>query len=253
MFFNFSLMGNTCSLAEIFCMHQMTWEEFQNTREYFEKKALGLMSHEKKNDAVTGVPLENYRTFPIDGRIFYSVQINTFKVIADEFLLVAQRLTPEKFGTGEAYDVIEAIRLVNPIFELQRFSEFLSHEICAYVFEAENGAVVDRMLRIDLFRHLKPAKTGKNEFVGGLLHALKHFSKNGINYSTGKSGHEIAHPQSLVREIIAAFFSLQGTFETPSQYVVLKPYDEEYNLKFVFYQEENTGVFFLNTVYKEPQ
>jgi len=234
-------------------MHQMTPEEFIKTREYFEKKALELMSHEKKNDAVAGVPLQNYRVFQIDKRVFYSAQVNTFKVIADEFLLEAQKLTPEKFSTGEAYDVIEAVRLINPIFELQRFAEFLSHEKCAYIFEAENGEVVDRMLRLDLFRLLKLDKYGKNEFIGGLFHALKHFSKDGINYSTGKSQHEIAHPQALVREIIDAFFSLKGVFETPDQYVVLKPYNDKYNLKFVFYREEKTGVFFLKTVYKEPK
>jgi hypothetical protein len=87
-------------------MHQMTWEEFIKTREYVEKKALQLMSHEKKNDAVTGVPLQNYR-------------------------------------------------------------------VCAYIFEAENGDVVDRMLRLDLFRLLKRDKNGRHEFVGGLFHALK--------------------------------------------------------------------------------
>ena len=33
-------------------MFQMTWEEFQKTRVYVEKKALDLMSHEKKNDTL---------------------------------------------------------------------------------------------------------------------------------------------------------------------------------------------------------
>jgi len=234
-------------------MYQMDRDEFSNTRQYVEKKALELMSHEKKNDAVTGVPLENYRIFQKDGRVFYSVQINTFKVLVDEFLLIAQQANPGKFGTGDAYDVIEAIRLVNPIFELNRFTEFLNHEKCAYVFEGEKGEVVDRILRLDLFRLIKIDKNGKNEFVGGLLHALKHFSKNGINYSTGKSAHDIAHPQHLIGEIIDAFFSTLGIFETPDEYIVLKSHDEKYNLKFVFYREENTGVFFLKTVYKEPK
>jgi hypothetical protein len=231
----------------------MTWEEFQNTRIFVKKKALELMSHEKKNYAVAGVPINNYRVFQTSNRVFYSVQVNTFMVIVDENLHKAQKATPEKFGTGEANDVIEAIRLTHPIFDFDRFADFLSHEKCAYIFEAEGGQVLDRMLRLDLFRLMKPDKDGKNEFIGGLLHALKHFSKDGINYSTGKSNHELAHPQSLVKEIIDAFFSLTGVFETKNQYVVLKPYDDNYNLKFVFYREENTGVFFLKTVYKEPK
>lgn len=230
----------------------MTNEEYHKTREYVQKKALELMSHENRNDAVTGVPLQNYRLFSIDDRFFYSVQGNTFKVVVDEFLMDAQESYPDNFGTGEAHDVIEALRLINPLCELQRFIEYLSHEQFTYVFEAPNGVVVDRILRIDLFRLLKPDKKGKNEFIGGLFHALKHFSKNGVNYSTGVGGHEIDSPQDLVREIVDAFFSLDGEYETPNEYVVLKPYDEGYNLKFVFYREVNTGVFFLKTVYKEP-
>jgi hypothetical protein len=234
-------------------MHQMTSEEFINSRQYIEKKALELMSHENKNYVVTGVPLENYRVFKMHRRAFYSVQINTFKEIVDKFLIKAQRSNPNKFGTGEAYDVIEAVRLVNPIFEQNKFTEFLSQEKCTYVFEEENGKVVDRILRLDLFRFIKFNKSGRSEFVGGLLHALKHFAKDGINYSTGKSTHEIAHPQNLICEIIDAFFSIQGIFETPSKYVVLKTYDDKYNLRFIFYREANTGVFFLKTTYKESK
>lgn len=185
--------------------------------------------------------------------LFYSVQNNTFKVIVDEFLITAQNDNPEKFGTGEAHEVIEAIRLVNPIFELERFVKFLSHERFAYIFEAENGKVVDRILRLDLFRLIKADLKGKNEFIGGLFHALKHFSRNGINYSTGKGGHNIHHPQHLIGQIINAFFSAQGVFETENQYAVINTYDEKYNLKFVFYREGNTGVFFLKTVYKERE
>jgi hypothetical protein len=234
-------------------MHQMSWEEFQKTRKYVEHIALQLMNHEEKNDAVTGVPINNYRIFEINKRIFYSVQVNTYQVIVEQYLIKSQDSTPEKFGTGEAFDVLEAIRLVDPIFELPRFAEFLNNEKCAYIFEAEDGIVVDRMLRLDLFRLLKPDESGKNEFVGGLFHALKHFSRKGINYSTGKANHELMHPQALVQEIVEVFFCLEGIFETENQYVVLKQYDLAYNLKFVFYREKNTGVFFLNTIYKEPR
>ena len=231
----------------------MSHEEFKRTRKYVEEKALALMSHEKKNDAVAGVPLENYRIFQLRGRVFYSVQVNTFMVIADEFLDRAQEQTPEKFGTGNAHDVIEALHLVNPLFDIKWFTDFLKHEKCAYIFEAEDGEVVDRVLRLDLFRHIKLDKEGNPEFIGGLFHALKHFSRNGINYSTGKSNHELPTPQALVAEIVEAFFSVDGVFETPNVYVVLKDYDAVYNLKFIFYREENTGVFFLKTVYKEPK
>src|SRR5690606_17377380 len=110
---------------------------------------------------------------------------------------------------------------------------------CTYVFESEGGEVLDRMLRLDLFRMIKSDKNGNSEFIGGLLHALKHFSKNGTNYSTGSSNHELYNPQELIGEIVNAFFTIDGVFETPDQYVVLRPYENDYNLKFVFYREEN--------------
>ncbi len=233
----------------------MTWEEFQNTRKYVEKKALELMSHENKTDTPTGVPINNYRVFNIGGRTFYSVQINTFMVVVDDFLLKAQQKFPEKFGTGNAYDVLEALRLIQPLWynNAHEIAGFFAKDKCTYVFESEGGEVLDRMLRLDLFRMIKKDQNGNPEFIGGLFHALKHFSKNGINYSTGSSNHELYNPQMLIGEIINAFFTIDGVFETPDQYVVLRPYQNDYNLKFVFYREENTKVFFLKTVYKEPK
>ena len=233
----------------------MTWEEFKTTRAYVERKALELMSHEKKNDAVIGVPIDNYRFFHNGGRTFYSVQINTFMVVVDRYLLEAQRRFPEKFGTGNAYDVIEALRLIQPLSykNAEEMAKFFAKEKCAYVFESERGEIVDRMLRLDLFRIIKDDKNENPEFIGGLFHALKHFSKNGINYSTGKSNHELYSPQAFVEEIVNAFFTIDGVFETPDQYVVLRPYENDYDLKFVFYREENTKVFFLKTVYKVPR
>lgn len=236
-------------------MFEMTWEEFQKTRVYVEQKALDLMSHEKKNDTPTGVPINNYRLLRTEGRTFYSVQINTFMVVVDKYLGEAQLRYPERFGTGNAYDVVEALRLIQPLWynNAEEMVDFFAKDKCTYVFESEEGEVLDRMLRLDLFRMIKNDKEGNPEFIGGLLHALKHFSKNGINYSTGASNHELQNPQTLISEIINAFFTLDGIFETPDQYVVLRPYENDYNLKFVFYREENTGVFFLKTVYKESK
>lgn len=231
-------------------MSQFTHDEFKRIRDFVKKKALHLMRHGEKNYAIVGVPYQNYKLYQIGERLFYSIQTNTFKVIVDDFLIRSQELTPEKFGTGDAIDVIEALLLINPIYDIETFTEFLGNEKCTYILESEKGAVLDRILRLDLFRILRPNEQNKNEFVGGLFHALKHFSKNGINYTTGKSNHELNHPHDLVREIIDAFFIEQGVFQTEQKYVVLKELNENYFVKYVFYRENNTGVFFLKTAYK---
>lgn len=234
-------------------MNQKIYEELQNTRSYVKKKALELMNHEKKSYAVAGVPFQNYRLYKSNSRLFYSVQMNTFKVIVDDFLVRAQTITSEKFGTGEAKDVVEALYMINPMFGLDGFTDYLKNEKCTYIFESEAGVVVDRILRIDLFRLIQKAKNGKGEFTGGLLHALKHFSKQGINYSTGKCNYELDHPHQLIQMIVDAFFVDEGHFENENEYVVLKELDDNYHIKYVFYREQNTGVFFLNTIYKEPK
>ena len=229
----------------------MTREEYQRTRKYVEAKALELMKREKKEHAITGVPLENYRVIQVEGRTFYIVQTNTFKFTMEEVLLRAQKSTPEKFGTGDAIDVIEAMRLQQtwPI-ELPAFAEFITSDKCAYVFESEFGYVKDKMLRLDLARLIRPNKNKeKNEFIGGLLHAFKHFSKEGINYSTGKSNHSLKHPYELVDQIVLAFFTAPGIFENQRDYIVKVPYMKKRKLKFVFYRQENTGIYFLKTTY----
>jgi hypothetical protein len=231
----------------------MTEEEFLQTRKYIETKAIALMDHEKKASVIAGVPFANYKMFEISDRKFYVVQNNTFKVIVDEYLQKAQVFSPENFGTGNAYDVIKALYLIKPFGSFDWFLRFLSEEKFGYVFESADGQVIDRFLRLDLFRLIKDDASGNPEFVGGMLHALKHFSREKINYSTGNYKHELAHPYELITEIIQAFFSTDGSWESNNKYVVLQPYDENYNLKFVFYREENTGVFFLNTAYKKDK
>lgn len=234
-------------------MREITYEELKSTRKYVECKAIELMRSAEKNHAVVGVPYQNYRLYQVGDRLFYSVQTNTFKVIIDDFLIRAQTLMPEKFGTGEAKHVIDALYQINPIFDLDSFTEYLQKEKCTYVFESENGKVIDRILRLDLFRLLQKGKKDKFEFTGGLFHALKHFSKNGVNYSIGKGKLELNHPHELIQSIIEAFFVDKGKFENDKEYVVDKELDEIYNVKYVFHRQPETGVFFLNTVYKEPK
>lgn len=123
----------------------------------------------------------------------------------------------------------------------------------AYVIEIRNGEVIDRILRLDLFRQIDKNGSGKSEFTGGIFHALKHFSHNGQNLFTGKDLHDISHPEVIISLASKAFFVVVGEFENSSKYVSRISLDSDYNLKFVFYLEENTGVFFIITIYKQPK
>ena len=228
----------------------MTWEEFQRTREFIEKKSLDLMKHETKDAAKVGFPINNYRKYLLQGKTFYCIKSNVFKAIIEEYLAQAQKKYPEKFGTGNAIDVIEAIYNLEPTFDLNRFIEFLQNEQFAYIIESKDGEITDKILRIDLFRKLDENEKGQKEFTGGIFHSFKHFSIDNINLSTGQDIHNIQYPEQLLHLATEAFFIAEGNHENPKKLVSFVSMDDNYNLKFVFYLEENTQVYFIKTIHK---
>jgi len=229
----------------------MEWEEFQIIRKWFEEKSLALMKHEGRESATIGVLVDNYTQYTIDGRIFYSVKSNVFKHLIERFYLAAHKNFPDKFGTGNASDVIEALYKIQPVFDLKRYTEFLKYEQFSYLIEFSEGKVSDKVLRLDLFRKLNTNTKGHLEFTGGIMHVLKHFSIKGINLSTGRDIHDIIRVGDVIDLIVRAFFIEKGKFETPKKFVSRINLDEKYCLKFVFYLEEKTNVFFVKTIFKE--
>lgn len=228
----------------------MTWEEFQKTREFIEKKSLDLMKHETKDAAKMGFPINNYRKYLLQGRTFYCIKSNVFKVIIEEYLQKAQKQYPEKFGTGNAIDVITAIYNLEPTFDLNRFVGFLQNEQFAYVIESKDGEITDKILRIDLFRKLDENEKGYKEFTGGIFHSFKHFSVDNVNLSTGQDIHNIQCPEELLHLAAEAFFIAESNHENPKKLVSFVNLDDKYNLKFVFYFEVNTQVYFIKTIHK---
>lgn len=230
----------------------MEWDELQKIREFISHKSLALMKQEKRGSATTGVLLENYMKYHVGGRTFYSVESNVFKHLIEKIYLEVHQQFPEKFGTNKANDVIEALYLTRPLpfFDLQRYGEFLQYEQFAYLFELANGQVSEKVLRLELFRKFDINKKGHPEFTGGLMHVLKHFSVKGTNLSIGKDVNDISGPLDLIELVIRAFFLTEGRFNMPEEFVSLITLNKKYNLKFVFYLEENTKVFFLKTIFK---
>lgn len=211
------------------------------------------MKHETKDAAKVGFPIQNYRKYLIQGRTFYCIKSNVFDAIIDDYHVQAHKKYPEKFGTGNALDVIEAIYLIEPTRDLEWFVNFLRDEQFAYIIESDNGNIIDKILRIDLFRQLDKNDDGQNEFTGGIFHAFKHFSIDDRNLSTGQDVHNIQYPECLLHFATEAFFIAKGTHVTTKELVSRIDLDNNYCLKFVFYFEENTGVYFIKTIHKEPK
>lgn len=228
----------------------MTYEEYKKARYYIETKALALMKHEGRAFAKAGLPINNYNKHEVGGREFYTVRTNVFKAIIDSVYLEAHDKFPERFGTGNADDILKAIFDVEPIFDFDNFPNFLQNEQFAYAIENKKGEVEEKVLRIDLFRQLDLKDDTKKEFTGGIFHVLKHFSHKGKNLSTGSQIYDISSLETIIELAIKAFFVSDGHFETASKYVSTIDYNDDHKFKFVFYLEENTKVFFIKTIHQ---
>lgn len=230
----------------------LIYTDYLAARNFVEAKSLGLMRHEKKDYAKTGFPIQNYRVHDILGRTFYSVRTNVFREILNDVLLEATGRYPERFGTGNAEDVIKAIYDIEPMFTIDRFVDFLRTEQFCYIFEKVSGDQNNDILRIDLFRKLDK-KGDVFDFTGGIFHALKHFSYSGTNLSTGKDVNDITHPAHIITLAIKAFFLETREVISVKEFHSTISVSERYNLRFVFYFEENTAVYFVKTIFKESK
>lgn len=230
----------------------MTFEEYQFIRDFIHDKSLRLMINQNKNYATTGFPIENYTSLNIKGNNYYIVKTNPFKLIVDEVLIEASEKSPDKFGTGCAKDVLDAIfKIDSASFSLEKFINFLQTEQFCYVVEKTKEGLTDRILRIDLFRQLKVNDIGKFDFVGGLFHTMKHFSYKGKPLSTGNEKNDIPYIEHLIVSITQAFFSPKLKLKEKQNYTSFLKIDSEYNLRVEFYYEEKTNVYFINTAFKE--
>ena len=100
-----------------------------------------------------------------------------------------------------------------------------------------------------MFRSTEPNKKDKTkiDFVGGLLHTLKHFSVNDHNLSTGKYIYNVFDIHHIVYLIGMAFRLKIGE---GAKYLSTQTLDKDIMLA-SFYKEKNTGIFFLNSYYKK--
>lgn len=156
-----------------------------------------------------------------------------------------------KRGTGDAEDVIDALYNTSGYKywgTKQDYINFLTGHACCYVVYQDNGIFSD-ILRIDMFRSTMPNKEDptKIDFVGGLLHTLKHFSIKDQNLSTGTYIYNIFDIRHIIYLIGMAFRLKKGE---GTKYKSLQQLTNAIMLA-SFYKEEVTGIFFLNSYYKK--
>lgn len=228
---------------------EISWEDFQASRDFIEEKALAMMSHRKKDAVKVGFPLQNYTILALKDRRFYLIKSNVFKVLVDSLIIETIEKKPDNFGTKNADDVINAIYEMEPVGTLSSFPSFLQEEQFCYIIENDKGKF-EKILRIDLFGKLHQTQN-RTEFIGGLLHALKHFAYQGKPLSTHDGGHEIININSLLAQIGTAFFTIPLIHQEKRNFLIYVPLNDKYQLRMSIYYEKETDMYYLNTVFKE--
>lgn len=222
-----------------------------------------IWEHENNERKKRGKSLDMYQNgFPIneiyhcktedEGEDFYIIYNTGFLSTILRQIKLAQQQYPQKFGTGNADDLIDALYDVSNYRLLGDRTDYLNHLIdwnCCYVVYRKNSGYKD-ILRIDLLRDTKPNKNDhtKVDIVGGLLHVLKHFSIDGKNLGTGTDINNVFDVTHLVY-LIAMAFRLKKK-DDKCKYEAIQKFDT-YVMHASFYRNPTTGVYYLNTYFKD--
>ncbi len=242
----------------------ITIEEYKTIMPMLANKCHALWEHENEV-AKTGADLKNTFIGQVaylnclafnynDGSKIYKLMTNKSKHILKEDYYEAMDRYPDKFGTGDANDVLEALYLCSGAYQMKwdiiRYVDYLKNDGSTfYYYQNPDGSLSDDVLKLDFFRIIQD----NGEFTGGLFHAFKHFSINEKNLSTNKNEiNNIGSIDNLLRIIAEAFYKYgrtKVTEESPNEKVSLPCFDERHYLQFVFYKEEISGTYFLKTCY----
>lgn len=239
----------------------ISFEEYDALKAYLEPKLLELWRHENEvrkergleglNYFQTGFPITEVYHYHVEGdHNFYIIfNVSCHRLLRDG-ILEALDAFPEKFGTGNAMDVVDALyegSYFNSFGDKDRYIKFLADNACCYVVYA-NGTEFGDILRLDTFRSVEAKKNNPNvyDFTGGLLHVLKHFSHEGRNLAVGRDVHDLFDLEHLVYLIAMAFRLKEG--EGCSWTAIQDLHVGQ--MRAAFYKEETTGVYFIKTYHR---
>lgn len=238
-------------------MRLVTLDEYKEITPIIKKEMMELAMHENKNSWFVQTAINNcYVRGLSDGTQLFQLFSPGFINIIEVDYIAALKESSELFGTGNAKDVIHALYLQaknkhNCCWDENRYTEYLSNENFCLLIHKKDLIYKDDILRIDLFRQLKESKKkpGSFEFIGGIFHALKHFSveEQCASILTNQNV-KLFDVEQLIYPIANAFFKgdwikgkRKNTFESSTNYL-----NKLFSLE--FYKEDNRKVSFVNTV-----
>ena len=234
--------------------------KFRQISSILEKRTKIIWEHENKNRKEKGEnELEMYQygfsiadcySATVDGiSLFFVFNYSFLDIISDKILSAIEK-DPNSFGTGNAQDVINALyELSNMGYSQEDYISYLQDFACCYVLYEDKQRLSPNILRIDLLRYLKDNETTqKKEFVGGLLHSLKHFSKDGINLSVGKDVNDVSNMEDILIYIGKAFIGCGQN--NPKVNLVEISIKGGKRMKFAFYYDTDKDTYYLNTAHR---
>lgn len=131
---------------------------------------------------------------------------------------------------------------------IEKYENFLIDHPCCYIVNHDGKNFEDDILRIDMFRIIQSSQEveGTEDFTGGLMHTLKHFSVDDKYLSTSQYKYNVFGIHHIIYLIAMAFRLREGK---GSKYTAIQDLIED-RMVASFYREEETGIFFLNSYYK---
>jgi len=239
----------------------MTNELYKKIKDFIKARALSIKIDENKNSEQITFPISNYFDYNpiIDNPKYYCISTNTFKSIILDNNILSEIATKDStfFETGNAKDVLKGLLEYNETYQsfwgndINKLECFLAKNAFSYVVKVDNNEINNEVLRLDLFREVKNNEKSF-DFVGGLFHSFKHFSVGGVNLTTGTELSELYHTLRIVDYSLKAFFE-SAREVNKNGFISQVSYNEKYYLRFVFYHNQNTNTYYINTIIKKEK
>lgn len=240
----------------------MELDRYNSLMEYMKDYAVALNHHEREyakehpekrskslhNIFQTIFPRQNCWEYASSGLIicFNPRFIQTIQLYETCF-----KKNPDAFQNGDAIGVLKVLYESSHYWRsFEDYQQYLKTEACCYIVLTKADAFGE-ILRIDLFRKYDPDKnSGKLSFTSGLFHCLKHFSMDGINLCNGSDKNDTFDLMHIVYLVGRAFSSAMKNDSLEGNL----PIDDSHYYKAIFYHEECSSVYFLNSFrIAEPQ
>ena len=233
-------------------MKRLTTEEYKRASALLKSKCFTLWKVENEQGGIqrdfahTGFPinLSYIQKIGIDNSIVV-FENTTFARHIDAF-----RKDKSVFHKGNAY-VILSLMYDFSIEKTARcsFEQYIQNvctESCSYIMHQIGGVYDDVILRTDTFRLIKENENGA-DFIGGLFHALNHFTIDEIDNEQRNYMFDVLH----LRYLAAYAFYLGNAIETDKPNTIIKTIQNPEHaglIRFVFYVEPNSNIGFIKTI-----